>query len=227
MHIALYYTEHGEGRPLVLLHGNGESHHYFDPQIAFFSASRRVIAVDTRGHGASPRGTAPFTICQFARDLEKFLDKLGLEQVDLLGFSDGGNIALTFALDHPERVRRLVLNGANLNTSGVKRSTQIPIELGYRAARLAARRDQRAVRKMEMLGLMVGQPNIDPASLQALEIPTLVIAGTRDLIRAEHTRLIAESLPLGELAWIRGDHFIAAKNPGPFNAAVDEFLRRD
>lgn len=226
MDIALYYTERGEGDPLVLLHGNGESHHYFAKQMEFFSTARRVIAVDTRGHGASPRGTAPFTIEQFALDLKEFLDKLDLERVDLLGFSDGGNIALTFALSHPERLRRLVLNGANLNTGGVKRSTQLPIELGHRIARLAAKHDPRAVRNMEMLGLMVDQPNIDPSSLRTLAVPTLVIAGTRDLIRAEHTRLIAESLPNGELVWIPGNHFIAAKNPGPFNAAVDEFLRR-
>lgn len=226
MDIALYYTERGEGDPLVLLHGNGESHHYFKQQIDYFSTARRVIAIDTRGHGASPRGTAPFTIKQFALDLAEFLDKLELERVDLLGFSDGGNIALTFALSHPERLRRLILNGANLNTGGVKPSTQIPIELGYRMARLAAKRDPRAVRKMETLGLMVDQPNIAPSSLRTLEVPTLVIAGTRDLIRASHTRLIAESLPKGELAWIPGNHFIAAKNPGAFNAAVDDFLRR-
>ena len=227
MDISLYYAERGEGQPLVLLHGNGESHRYFAGQIDFFAASRRVIAVDTRGHGASPRGTAPFTIAQFALDLEEFLDGLGLEQVDLLGFSDGGNIALTFALAHPERLRRLVLNGANLDPGGVKRTIQFPIELGYRAARRAAKRDPRAVRNMELLGLMVNHPHIEPAALRTLEVPTLVIAGTRDLIQAEHTRLIAGSLPQGELVFIRGNHFIAAKNPDAFNAAVDEFLRRD
>lgn len=226
MDVSLFYTERGTGQPLVLLHGNGESHRYFARQIDYFSASRRVIAVDTRGHGASPRGTAPFTIGQFALDLEEFLNRLDLRQIDLLGFSDGGNIALSFALAHPERLRRLILNGANLDPSGVKRSAQFPIELGYRAARRAARRDPRAVRNMELLDLMVNQPRIEPSSLRALEVPTLVIAGTRDLIRAEHTRLIAESLPNGELVWIRGNHFIAAKNPDPFNAAVDEFLRR-
>ena len=227
MDISLYYAERGEGQPLVLLHGNGESHRYFAGQIDFFAASRRVIAVDTRGHGASPRGTAPFTIAQFALDLEEFLDGLGLEQVDLLGFSDGGNIALTFALAHPERLRRLVLNGANLDPGGVKRTVQFPIELGYRAARRAAKRDPRAVRNMELLGLMVNHPHIEPAALRTLEVPTLVIAGTRDLIQAEHTRLNAGSLPQGELVFIRGNHFIAAKNPDAFNAAVDEFLRRD
>lgn len=226
MDITHYYAEQGEGEPLVLLHGNGESHRYFDNQIAYFSASRRVIAMDTRGHGMSPRGTAPFTIRQFALDLGEFLDRLGLERVDLLGFSDGGNIALTFALDHPQRVGRLILNGANLDPGGVKASTQLPIELGYRMARYAARRDPRAVGHMEMLGLMVDQPRIDPEALRSLDIPTLVIVGTRDLIRAGHSRLIAANLPRGELVLIPGGHFIAARNPVPFNGAVDKFLRR-
>ncbi len=224
MDIRLNFVERGAGEPLVLLHGNGESHAYFAAQIDRFARTRRVLAPDTRGHGASPRGTAPFTIAQFALDLAAFLDERRLDQTDLLGFSDGANIALTFALAHPERVRRLVLNGANLCPEGVKRRVQLPIELGYRAAKRAARRDMRAVRKAELLGLMVNEPHIDPARLQALSIPTLVIAGTRDMIRAEHTRLIARSIPGAELVFLRGTHFIAAEKPDAFCAAVERFL---
>ncbi len=66
----LYYKETGEGEPLVLLHGNGEDGSYFSSQISFFRKRYRVIAVDTRGHGRSPRGTAPFTMTQFAKDLK-------------------------------------------------------------------------------------------------------------------------------------------------------------
>ena len=56
--IHLYYTEKGQGKPLILLHGNGEYGSYFESQMDYFSKTRRVIAVDTRGHGRSPRGTA-------------------------------------------------------------------------------------------------------------------------------------------------------------------------
>ncbi len=226
MEITLNYVARGSGPPLLLLHGNGESHHYFEKQIEYFSTSRLVIAPDTRGHGASPRGTAPFTIAQFALDLRDFLDERGLERIDLLGFSDGGNIALSFALEHPARLRRLVLNGANLDPAGVKRSTQLPIELGYRLARRMARWDTAAVKKMELLGLMVDQPHIDPARLRSLEVPTLVLVGMRDLIRPAHSRLIADSLPRGELCTIPGDHFLAAKRPEVFNVVVSEFLNR-
>lgn len=66
------------------------------------------------------------------------MDAQGIDRASILGFSDGGNIALVFALQHPERVNRLILNGANLNARGVKPSVQLPIELGYRIARVFA-----------------------------------------------------------------------------------------
>lgn len=101
--IKLYYTEQGVGEPLILLHGNGEDGTYFKEQLAFFSKTHRVIAVDTRGHGQSPRGERPFCLETFADDLSDFLDERGIPQASLLGFSDGGNIALLFALKYPQR----------------------------------------------------------------------------------------------------------------------------
>ena len=140
MDIALAYQEKGSGEPLILLHGNGEDSSYFRHQIAHFQDRYRVIALDTRGHGKSPRGSAPFTIRQFARDLLDFLEIHGIADAVLLGFSDGANIAMRFAMEHPERVKALILNGGNLDPAGVKRSTQLPIEIGYRIARHFAAR---------------------------------------------------------------------------------------
>lgn len=130
MDIQLHYLEKGKGEPLILLHGNGEDGTYFTNQMEYFSKLYRVLAIDTRGHGKSPRGIAPFTIRQFAKDLHDFMDKMAIEKANILGFSDGGNIALVFAINYPERVNRLILNGANLNTKGVKASVQIPIVIG-------------------------------------------------------------------------------------------------
>ena len=109
MEITLYHADTGSGKPLILLHGNGEDGSYFDCQKDALARHFRVIALDTRGHGRSPRGTAPFTISQFAEDLRCFMDHQGIARASLLGFSDGGNIALTFALRYPERVDRLVV----------------------------------------------------------------------------------------------------------------------
>ena len=223
MDISLYYEKRGAGEPLVLLHGNGEDGSYFLHQMEAFSREFLVYALDTRGHGRSPRGSAPFTISQFAEDLLAFLDEQGLKRVNLLGFSDGGNIALTFALRHPERVRRLVLNGANLTPRGVKAWVQLPIVLGYQIASRLKRPKART--NAEMLGLMVHEPQIPPSELAGLMMPVLVIAGTRDMIREDHTRLMAREIPGARLALIPGNHFIARRNPAAFNRAVWSFFQ--
>ena len=85
----LFYAEAGSGFPLLLLHGNGEDHTYFSAQLRFFSQYYHVFAPDTRGHGASPRGSGPFTLDRFADDLLEFLHAQALTRVHLLGFSDG------------------------------------------------------------------------------------------------------------------------------------------
>ena len=226
MNIVLHHIEQGSGEPLILLHGNGEDAGYFVHQMEPFSRHFRVIAIDTRGHGQTPRGEAPFTIRQFAEDLRVFMDTQGIVKASILGFSDGGNIAMVFALKYPERVDRLILNGVNLDASGVKRSVQIPIEIGYRMASLFARRSPEARKKAELLGLMVNDPDVKPDELGRIHAPTLVIAGDRDMIKESHTRLIAARIPDARLEIIPGDHFIANKQPEAFNAAVLSFLLR-
>lgn len=226
MDINHFYIEQGTGFPLILLHGNGEDCAYFTRQIDSFSENFHVIALDTRGHGQTPRGEAPFTIRQFAEDLLAFMDQHNIEKAHLLGFSDGGNIAMVFALAHPERVDKLILNGANLNASGVKRKIQIPIEIGYRIAKFFARKSPKAKKNAEMLGLMVNDPNVNPEELSRIQNKTLVIAGDNDMIKDRHTRLIAQSIPGAELCILQGNHFIANKNPQSFNEAVLRFLRK-
>ena len=223
--ISLHFVEQGRGKPLILLHGNGEDGSYFKHQINCFSANYRVIAIDTRGHGQSPRGEKPFTIVQFADDLHDFMDENCIDQAILLGFSDGGNIALTFALKYPKRVEKLILNGANLFPSGVKARYQWPIEIGYHIAKLFAKKSQKAKQNAEMLGLMVNEPHIDPVELARLTMPVLVVAGTKDMIKEKHTRLIYKSLPNARLSIIEGNHFVANKNAVVFNKEVSEFLR--
>ncbi len=225
MDIQLHYIEQGQGQPLILLHGNGESCDYFEHQIPRFSKDYRVIAIDTRGHGKSPRGEKPFTIKQFAEDLYGFMDAKGITKANILGFSDGGNIALTFALKYPERIEKLILNGANLFPSGVKPLYQWPIEIGYRIAKMFAKKSEEAKKNAEMLGLMVNEPHIDPSQLAQLKMPVLVVAGTKDMIKDKHTRLIYKSLPNARLTILEGDHFVANKNYEAFNSAVAAFLK--
>ncbi len=143
------------------MHGNGQDNSYFIHQIDYFSNRYRVIALDTRGHGKSPRGTKPFTIEQFSYDLYDFMTSRKISNAVILGFSDGANIAMKFAMNYPDKVKALILNGGNLNPKGVKRTTQIPIELGYKIARRFALKSSGAKKSAEMLGLMVNEPNIE------------------------------------------------------------------
>lgn len=220
-----FYVEQGTGDPLILLHGNGEDSSYFQGQLGVLSRYYHVYAIDTRGHGRTPRGVQPFTIRQFAEDLLEFMDEHQMERAHLLGFSDGGNIAMIFAICHPERVNKLILNGANLNAAGVKRTTQLPIEIGYRIASRFSGRSAGARRNAELLGLMVNDPNVSEEELKKIHARTLVIAGTRDMIKEEHTRLIAAEIPDARLVIMEGDHFIANKRAEEFNEKVLEFLR--
>lgn len=224
LEIKHHYIELGEGFPLILLHGNGEDVSYFAHQMEPFAKHFRVIAIDTRGHGQTPRGNAPFTIRQFAEDLLGFMDQHSIEKAHILGFSDGGNIALVFAMAHPERVEKLILDGANLDAAGVKRSIQIPIEIGYRIAKIFAGKSPEAKKNAELLGLMVNDPNVKPEELARIQCPTLVIAGSKDMIKEGHTRLIARSIPGAQMVIIPGNHFVANKNPDAFNEAVLRFL---
>lgn len=224
MDIALHYEEKGDQEPFILLHGNGEDCSYFQHQMDYFSGRYRVIAVDTRGHGKSPRGTAPFTIEQFSCDLSDFMAGLAISRAVILGFSDGANIAMKFAIKYPDKVMALILNGGNLNPKGVKRSVQIPIEIGYKIAKRFASKSPEAKRNAEMLGLMVNEPQIERSELSKITMPTLVICGTNDMILESHTREIAENIPNAKLSILKGDHFIANKRPAEFNQTVEEFL---
>ena len=224
MDITHFYQERGSGEPILFLHGNGESGEYFEHQMDVFAQYFHVYAIDTRGHGRTPRGNAPFTISQFADDLNAFMDAHEIERAHILGFSDGGNIALMFAIRYPEKVDRLILNGANLDPSGVKRKEQEMIEEAYKRALEHEQEGPEARRKAELLGLMVNDPHIPEADLAKVTAKTLVIAGTDDMIEEAHTRTIHAGIPGSVLVFIEGDHFIASRNPEPFNRTVLDFL---
>ena len=225
MDIKLNYREQGDGYPRISKPRNRENSSGFLHKLEFFSKEYRVIAIDTRGQGESPRGTAPFTFEQFAQDLEDFMDEHGIFRANILGFSDGGITALIFALTRPERVNKLILNGANLDPEGVVEPLRTKIQ--EKAKEAAQTKDESAenMQRYENLRLMAEQPSIDPKELSKVEAPTLVIVGTQDLIEGAHTKLIYSSLPNAELVFVQGDHFIAYDNPVAFNEAVDKFLK--
>jgi pimeloyl-ACP methyl ester carboxylesterase len=107
--VSLYYEEHGSGEPLVLLHGGIGTGEIFEPILSALAAGRRVIAVDLQGHGGTADVERPLRPETMADDIAALIGHLGLERADVMGYSLGGFVALRTAIQHPERVRRLVL----------------------------------------------------------------------------------------------------------------------
>ena len=220
----LWAEQTGTGRPLVLLHGNGETHRVFDRMVPLLAPRHRLVALDSRGHGRSPRGDGPLTIARMADDVDAALGTLGLDGVDVLGFSDGGNIALELAVRHPGRAGSLVVVGANLFPEGLKATSLAPMRAAHAALRTAGRVLPWVRGAAERWALMTDDPHIDPADLARVDVPALVV-GRRDVVRPAHTRLIAGSLPQARLATVEhAGHMLPVTRPQQLARIVEGFL---
>jgi pimeloyl-ACP methyl ester carboxylesterase len=229
---ALYYEVHPsveEGAPLLIcLHGNGEDMHIFDEHIAPLLPYYTVITPDSRAQGKSSAGERPLSYELFAEDLFTLINKLQIGNFLLLGFSDGGNTALEFALRHQERVCAMILVGANLSPEGLTATTRRGLQLlalgnGLRDLMSRGKRKDR-----DLVRLMLEHPHIEPQQLEKVSIPTLVISGERDVIKNEHSELIAASLPNARRVVIPGaGHFVMKDAPDEFSRIVLEFLMED
>ena len=192
---SLHYAVAGEGRPVVLLHGNGEDHHLFDTEIRQLAeAGYRVYAPDSRGHGRSAPETE-YHYAVMAEDIFQFIRALGLEKPALYGHSDGGIIALMLETGHPGTLGIMAVSGTNLSPEGLIPSfIEEFTELNRKAPD-------------PLVTLMLTEPEIDPASLSAIRIPVLVTVGENDLIRREETDRLVSGLPDSTLAVVDGaDH---------------------
>ena len=188
--VELYYEVSGSGRPLLLLHGNGEDHTIFDKLIPQLAKEYRVYAVDSRCHGQSTQ-EAGLSYEAMAADFIGLIKALQLERPILYGFSDGGSVGLLMAMEEPRLLSKLIISGANLYPEGLSYKM-----LGYAQRRAATDR---------LCALMATQPHISLVDLGKIKVPTIVLAGERDLIRREHTQIIADYLPHAQLELIPGE----------------------
>jgi len=221
--------ESGTGVPIVLLHGNGEDSTYWKNQVpVLVRMGFRVLAMDSRGHGKSEPGTRGLSFDLFADDLKMVLDTMNVPKAHIAGFSDGGNLAIKFALKFPQYVDKLVLNGANIEMfKGVKAYTQLPLYPVVGILALAGKRNPAARQKHDVLALMTRGYGVSWDDLRQIEASALVIVGEHDMIRDAHSCRIAETLPNGEYLCLGGtSHFCAMESPARFNLALLRFLRQ-
>ena len=227
--IKLYYETYGQGEPLLLLHGNGQSISAFSNQIPALAQHYQVIAVDTRAQGQSTHDGRTLTYDLFADDMSALLTALHIPAAHVLGWSDGGNTGLSLALHHPQQVKKLVTMGANLwaDTLAVTAATLTEVNKDIRLMTLLSPVNKQVRRLRPLLVLLRDYPRLKAADLAGIAAPTLVVAGEHDLIKDAHTRLIASSLPHGQVQILPGlTHYAPRDGPAVFNAAVLAFLQQ-
>lgn len=219
----MYYAVRGSGPTLVLLHGGGDSgEHSFARQLDVFSERHRIVAPDQVGQGRTPDVSGPLSYTAMMQDTAALLDLLKLRHVDVVGFSDGGILALMLAVRHPELVRRLVISGVNVSPEGLAAEnleglragqTSTPKTIDEKLAKLWLTSPTESELSLELLGKIAQ--------------PVLVISGDRDVIKLEHTLQIFRALPNAELCVLPGtDHLTFSGRPEWLNPIISAFLDR-
>jgi pimeloyl-ACP methyl ester carboxylesterase len=246
----IYYEVHGTGDPVLFLHGGFSSIELMRPQMNALAATFAVHAPERPGHGRSPDVPRPLSYGQSLADTVAYLDAVHLDRVHVVGFSDGAIIGLLLALHHPDRIQSLVAISGNLDPSGfvvddaaasesegeptaadpteaestdvepeVDTSRQIYNELSPDGPEHAD------VMLDKLMTLWTTEPNIAASELGAITVPTLIMAGDRDVISLDHSRLMAFSIPRGELCIVpRAGHGLLEQRPQFVTFAIQEFL---
>lgn len=221
----LYCRVTGVGDPLLLLHGNGEDHQIFEHQLSHFSKYFQVIALDTRGHGRSDHGKGVLTFQKIAQDILDVLRYFNLSTVNIIGFSDGGNLALYFGSHYPEKVTKLIVIGANYKVNGLKKDSLAEVKRDYMLLTILGTFHLKALRKSQIIDLMWHQLDLSSAGLKAIKAPTLIVVGEDDVIEESHTRKIHELIINSELVIVpKASHFLMVEKYEEFNHFATAFL---
>ena len=218
----IYYKERGNGTPILMLHGNAETHLIFDYYEKKLSMKYRVILMDSRAHGRSrvksKYAASEFTTADMARDAASLLDVLHIHSCVLFGFSDGANIALEFASLFPDRTQAVIAVSGNVSPDGLIFPVQALCAGKYYCLRAAASLfpnifkktavgnyiSQRLFRQQQLASLLCKSPMLTKNQLQSIKAPVLLLAGTRDLVKVSHSRLMSRLIPHAQLVLIKG-----------------------
>jgi pimeloyl-ACP methyl ester carboxylesterase len=220
--VALYYEEHGDGAPLILIHGGLSSSAQWHPVVAELAAGFRVIAPDSRGHGRSTNPSGALSYALIADDVAALIAALGLRRPVVGGWSDGGQVALELGARHPGTVGALIVGAAysdfeagglrgahrallGADNRGVPDAAEVDAQLGESAEEIKALHPGGAERWRELVRqtapMWLGYEGLGPAQLRGIETPVLVFAGDRDeLIPLDLSVSLYQALPNAELA---------------------------
>lgn len=229
----VWFASFGAGPAVLLLHGGMGNSNNFGFQVpALIAARYRVVVIDSRGHGRSSWDGGAFSYAQFAEDAFAVLDRLGIDNVAAVGWSDGACTGLAMAKAAPERVAGVFFFACNVDPSGA-----LPFEFTETIGNCLTRHQkdyatlsphpERFDEMSAKLQVMQGsQPDYSADDLRAIGVPVTVAQSERDeFIRAEHARYIAETVPGARHVEMAGvSHFAPVQRPALFNGVVLEFL---
>lgn len=245
--LKMYYEIHGNGWPLVLIHGGGSTiESTFGRLLPEFAKVHRVIAVELQAHGHTLDIDRPLSFEQDADDVAALLRQLKIEKADIMGFSNGGTTALQIAIRHPKLVNKLVLVSATTKRSGMQpgffegfrgASLEKMMPQPLKDAYLKANPDPKELQKMfdRDVARMVAFKDISDDRIKAIQAPSLVINGDADVVRPEHALELSRTLPHARLAILPGKHGECigeicsankdSKTPLLVAAWIEEFLK--
>ncbi len=222
----IYYETYGSGEPILLLHGDGQSILSYTYQIGDLSKKYKVIAVDTRGHGkSSDLTTGPLKYEMFAYDMKQLLDSLHIAKANILGWSDGGIIALLMAIKYPSYVNKLAETGANLfpTDKAIKASSLKSMHSAFNM--LKKDTSKYGIASVRRYTMMFTEPHISFESLRTIHAPALIMAGDNDDIVDSHTRAIAKNIQGSKLFIFKNSsHYVPIEKPKEFNDTVLAFF---
>jgi pimeloyl-ACP methyl ester carboxylesterase len=243
--LKMYYEIHGEGAPLVLIHGGGSTiQTSFGNIIPDLAKNHKLVAVELQAHGHTSDRNAPETFEQDADDVVTLLQNLGIDKASFFGFSNGGNTTMQIGIRHPEMVNRLIIASAFFKREGMppgffenmEYATLENLPADLKAAFLEVNPDSTKLLAMfnHDKNRMLGFQDWDEALLQSIQAPSLVINGDQDVVQNSHAALMAALIPGARLMILPGNHgsymgqvegtYKGSKTTDLTLAVIDEFL---
>ncbi|WP_299515122.1 alpha/beta hydrolase [Mucilaginibacter sp.] len=228
--IKMYTEVYGAGKPLLMIHGNGQSMNAFGGIIPYFAKKYQVIAVDSRAHGRTKDDRDSLSFEMMADDFDVLLTAMHIDSCYVLGWSDGGINAIVLAMRHPDKVIKLASTGANLwpDSTGIIPSYwkgELKDYNNWQKKMPLTTAPDKNTYKIFMLDWL--QPNIPLKALEAIKCPALIIGGDHDLIPVPHTVQIAQAIKSSYL-WIvpNSGHATLNEHRDEFDKIVDDFFEK-
>jgi pimeloyl-ACP methyl ester carboxylesterase len=172
--IDINYEIFGQGEPLILLHGNQEDYHIFDELIESLKNNFMIYAIDSRNHGQSGR-SIDFSYDTMTQDIYQFIRHLKINKPHILGFSDGGIIALKLAIVSPNLLNKVMVCGVNYKPKGLNKAVRKELKKAYEED------------MSPYIKLMLDEPKFKKKDLKNISLKTLILVGSKDVIKPKHT----------------------------------------